>query len=352
MKLRLIYLPFLFIALMTLLTPARAEALSFSLDSIAEWGRFPRFVVNTYRWGDRFFNGYDTTYVQGAGHKFSAKLTSESWVDGYHFELPNSKQITLISDPSTSAGVYLSYLAVSVGYDVNFSQIFEGKDLSRKRFRFGFNCMLFGAEAYLIRNDGGTVMRRCGDYNHLKVNFNGLTTKLWGIDTYYFFNHRKYSEAASFNFSRVQKRSQGSFYAGFSFYSQELDFNFSGLPEILREQLPEEWPDRRYEVNTKNYAIRAGYAYNWVFKPQWVLGVSASPIIGLRKGYVSYSDSDTSFSMYNRIKASVVWNSRNHRLFFGAVAKFDMSVVNDKRTTYTGGVLSGEAVFGVRFDLW
>ena len=50
-------------------------------------GKFPRFVVNTYRWGNEFFNGYDTTYVQGTGYKFSAKITADSWMDGYSFVL-------------------------------------------------------------------------------------------------------------------------------------------------------------------------------------------------------------------------------------------------------------------------
>jgi hypothetical protein len=36
-----------------------AYAISLALDSVATWGKFPRFVVNTYRWGDKFFNGYD-----------------------------------------------------------------------------------------------------------------------------------------------------------------------------------------------------------------------------------------------------------------------------------------------------
>jgi len=40
-----------------------ARSFSFDLDSIAAMGKFPRFVVNTYRWGNEFFNGYDTTYV-------------------------------------------------------------------------------------------------------------------------------------------------------------------------------------------------------------------------------------------------------------------------------------------------
>ncbi len=47
---------------------------------------------------------------------------------------------------------------------------------------------------------------------------------------------------------------------------------------------------------------------------------------------------------------SVVWNSG--RLFAGATCKFDVAIVNDRETTYAGGVLSGEAVFGYRFNLW
>lgn len=104
-----------------------ARALSFDLDSIAQWGKFPRFVVNTYRWGDRFFNGYDTTYVAGTGYKFNAKIITESWLDGYRFVTPNNKYILMHSDPSTSVGVYLSYLALSGGYDVNVSKLMGGR---------------------------------------------------------------------------------------------------------------------------------------------------------------------------------------------------------------------------------
>lgn len=57
----------------------------------------------------------------------------------------------MTSDNSTSAGLYLTYLAVSVGYDINLSKILGGVDRSRKRFRFGFNCMLFAAEFYMSK---------------------------------------------------------------------------------------------------------------------------------------------------------------------------------------------------------
>lgn len=327
-----------------------AHAISFDLDSIASWGKFPRFCVKTYRWGSDFFNGYDTTYVQGTGYKFNAKITTDSWLDGYNFRLPDGQNIMMNSDPSTSMGLYLTYLAVSVGYDVNLSKIFTGVDRSRQRWRFGFNCMLFAAEAYVIRNDVGTTLKRFGDEKHLNIPFNGINNYTWGIDAYYFFKHKRYSEAATFNFSRVQKRSAGSFFTGISIYTQKLDFDFSTLPEQLRDQLPAHWHDYHYRVNTHNYALRAGYGYNWVFAPKWVFGVSESPVVGVRKGYVNSDIKKVSVSLYNRMKMSVVWNSG--RFFFGAIGKFDVAIVNNERTTYAGGVLSGEAVFGCRFNIW
>jgi len=121
----------IFMLVLSLLSATGARALSFNLDSIAEWGKFPRFVVNTYRWGDTFFNGYDTTFVKSTGYKFNAKLTTESWADGYSFLLPNDKYIYMLSEPSTSAGVYLTYV---------FRGTFEGdEDRSGEGQCYGWN---------------------------------------------------------------------------------------------------------------------------------------------------------------------------------------------------------------------
>ncbi len=53
----------LWLALILLLAVFQANALSLALDSIREWGKFPNFCVDVYRWGDRFFNTYDSAYV-------------------------------------------------------------------------------------------------------------------------------------------------------------------------------------------------------------------------------------------------------------------------------------------------
>lgn len=331
----------------------RADAYFFDLDTIASWGKFPRFCVNTYRWGDKFFNGYDSAYVAPTGYKFNVKTTCDSWTQAYRFQLPDNKYIFMFSEPSTSIGLYATYLAVSVGYDVNISKLFGNRETARKRWRFGFNCMLFAAEVYYIRDNGSSRIRRFGDYNnpgHYNLPFRGIDNTTWGIDAYYFFNHKKYSEAASFNFSRIQKRSQGAFYTGFSIYTQKLDFNFRELPSDLIIQLPPSWKNAHYRVNTHNYAVRLGYGYNWVFHRNWVLGVSESPIVGIRKGFVNSDIEKVSFSMYNRMKLSVCWN--HNRWFFGATGKFDLAIINDEKTNYAGAVLSAEAVAGFRFNIW
>jgi len=77
-----------------------------------------------------------------------------------------------------------------------------------------------------------------------------------------------------------------------------------------------------------------------------------SPRVGVLNCFVNSDIKKVSFSLYNRLKLSVVWNSPDHRFFFGVLGKFDVAIVNDEKTTYAGGVLSGEAVFGVRFNLW
>lgn len=327
--------------------------MSFALDSIAEWGKFPRFCVGVYRWGDKFFNTYDSTYVEGTGYKFNLKIKTESWSDFYNFNMPEDRMIVMISDPSTTIGAYLTYMAVSVGYDINVSKLVTGNERTRSRFNFGFNCSLFAAEWYYIRNDVGTSIKRFGirgEAEHLNMPFDGINTTEWALQTYYFFNHKKYSQAATFNFSKVQKRSQGSFYAGLSISTQKFNFDFGSLPSELRDQLPDSWKDYRYNVSTNNYAFRLGYGYNWAFAKHWTMGVSESPVIGWRRGIINSEFDRNSFALSNRLWLSAVWN--NKHWFAGVVGKCDVGLIYDKDHTLANALLSVEASIGYRFNIW
>ncbi|MCM1033767.1 MAG: DUF4421 domain-containing protein [Odoribacter sp.] len=343
-------LKILIVTCAAIFTPFAASAVSFDLDSIASWGKFPRFIVNTYRWGDKFFNTYDSTFVKGSGYKFNAKLTSDSFLDYYSFSLPNHTRVDMLSDPSTSVGVYLTYLAVSVGYDVNISNLFRAPTSARSRYRFGFDCSLLSAEVYIENNRVGTKIKRFGKDNDLNLPFNDIEIKAWGIDAYYFFNHKRYSQPAAFSFSKIQSKSQGSFYAGISVYSQAYDFDFNNLPIDMLNQLPQWWDNNHYRVKTLNYGIRIGYGYNWAFAPHWLLGISISPTFGIRKGFVNSEKEELDFSILSKARLSIVWNSG--RWFAGIVGKIDTAVINDRQTTFMGHDMSMSAAIGWRFNLW
>lgn len=334
----------------------QAGAFSFALDSIAAMGKVPAQAVRMYHQASTFFNGYDTTYVTPTGYRFTAKLTGEAWTQSYNFYFPESKTASLMNTPTISVGAHVNYMAVSLGYDVNVNKLFKGIDRSRQRLRLGFECMLFAVEAYWIRNHSGTTLRKFGPSDHPDhpdTHFPGVANSTWGLDAYYFFDHKHYAQAAAFSYSRIQRRSHGSFFTGLSFYREELNFNFGGLPEHYIEMLPPEWaPNYHYRVDTRNYAVRIGYGYNWVFARGWLLGVSESPVVGVSYGHVTPwvngSRRKVSMSLYNRLKFGLVWN--HHRRWFCAMSgRFDVSIISKKSTTYAGGDLDTEVMVGYRF---
>ncbi len=335
---------------------SRASAFSLALDSIAEWGRFPHFCIDVYRWGDKFFNSYDSAYVEGTGYKFNLKLKADTWSDTYRFSLPDHYRMDMRSDWCTSTGLWLTYLAVSVGYDVNVSKYFGGSDQARKRFNFKFNCALFGADLYWVTNDVGTKITRFGprgDMKHYDMPFSGINTSIFGIDTYYVLNNKRYSRAAAFNYSKIQKRSQGSFFFGFSYWNQKFDFDFSKLPEAMIKELPESWKaaDYLYSASNHNYSLCVGYGYNWVFARHWLLGVSEAPVFGIKHGYINDPNKiSNSFSLYNRTKFSIIWNNR--AWFAGLVANMENGLLYDRDHALISSVFSTEVSVGYRFNLW
>lgn len=334
----------------------RAHGFSLALDSVREWGKFPRLCVDVYRWGDRFFNTYDTAYVQGTGYKFNVKTRVETWQDRYNFALPDGYRMAMNSDPCTSTGLYVSYLAVSAGYDINVNKILGNREPARKRFRFQFNCALLSAEFYWITNDVSTRIKsfgRHGEQQHYDINFKGINTSIFGVDAYYSLNNKRYSRAAGFYYSKNQLKSQGSFFGGFSYWRQDFKFDFTQLPLNIINTLPPSWAESGYEYNVvnSNYALRLGYGYNWVFAPHWVAAVSESPIIGLKHGFINEPGNiKYSFSAYNRLQASVVWSNRHW--FAGMVGTLENGIVYDKDHSLLNSVLNLDASVGYRFNLW
>lgn len=344
------------LAITLILASGSANAFSLNLDSIATWGKFPAFCIKTYRWGDGFFNGYDKRYVEGAGYKFNVKFRSDNWIDYYNFDLPDNYRMRMLSDPSTSIGAYLTYMAVSVGYDRNISRLFGNNDKAREQFSFGFSCSLFSCNLNYIDNRQSTTINKFGPRGHtepLDLKFDGVHSKTFSVDIYYFFNHKKYSQAAAFNFSRIQRKSQGSWFAGFNYFKNTYSFDFNSLPDNIKDAMPPSWADYNYLywAKNKNYNLKVGYGYNWVFARNWLLAISESPTFGVKKGVLINPDKEkTTFSFSNITRMSIVW-SHDH-WFAGLLGELNLNLLYDKDSTFENATISGNISVGYRFNLW
>lgn len=326
------------------------NALSLALDSVAEWGKFPRFCVNVYRWGDKFFNSYDSTYVKGTGYKMNVKLRTNSWGDYSRFIIDHDNRIEMRSPATNTVGFDVTYLAVSVGYDFNINKLIGSDAPTKSRFNFDFTCALFTAGIYYLKNDGKMKLRRVGDIRVDNEPFDGVTTTSWGAEAVYFFNNKRYSYAAAFSISKLQLRSQGSFFVGFSYNNQDLSFDFSKLPSHLKPHLPEDWRERNYVVKEQTFGVKGGYAYNWVPARHFCIGVAEGIIPSISKGEQASVKPGNDFRIYNRLNLSLTWNNR--RWFAGILGKSDVALVKGGGTILANTKISVEMKLGWRFNLW
>jgi hypothetical protein len=101
------------------------------------------------------------------------------------------------------------------------------------------------------------------------------------INGYYVFNGRRYSQAAAYNQSVIQRRSAGSFLLGATWYQSSFDYSdmSNAVFMIIGHGI--------YRAKVHQGNIGVGYGYNWVPLRGLVVNVMAMP----------------TFCVYNRVKA-------------------------------------------------
>ena len=246
-------------------------------DTTIRYPKFVGFLVNVYNWGDEFFNGTDPEYVQGTGRRWKVLVKNDNWLDSYLMDFDHMN-MRMMSDIYMGAGVYVQYMAVSVGYMLDMSNIIGNKPMNHKKLELGFNCQRFNIEAFYNENTGGTYLRSFGDYKGgrlIRKEFPGLKLKQYGIHGYYFFNNREYSNGAAYSYSRIQKRSAGSFILGFGYSNLDINLDFRTLPYPLK--LFMKIPIQPYVFHYDTYNLLIGYGYNWVFKRNFLFNITALP---------------------------------------------------------------------------
>jgi len=117
--------------------------------------------------------------------------------------------------------------------------------------------------------------------------FDGVKAGITGFNAYYIFNHGRFSYPAAFSQSTIQKVSCGSWMAGLGYTKNTLELDYERLQQLIDSkmttsiQLDSALMFRKVEYN--DYSISGGYAYNWVFKKNWLFGASLQAAIAYKK---------------------------------------------------------------------
>lgn len=321
-------------------------------DTTIRYPRFAQFCVNVYNWGDRTFNSYDPDYVVGTGKKWKATVKFSNWADSYAMTLGKT-HIRMLSNVYSNVGPYLSFMAVSIGYEANLNRLISHLPARQKHWEFNFNTSLFWLHAYYTTNKDGTIIRSFSDYRdakgHTWINqpFPDLQLRNYGFDLYYFFNHRRYSQGAAYNFSKYQKRSQGSLLLGLSLSHQYIDMDLSHLPGAMLNTMPKGYPTH-YNFTYNDYCLMLGYGYNIVPSRHWVLNITALPNIGLKHCMPQTTGGRRELFSFNiKANTAAVYNLGNY--FLGIFGNIDMHWFNTSRLSFINAIISFGAHTGMRF---
>lgn len=283
-------------------------------DTTVQWPRFLGFCVDVYNWGDRIFSTTDTNYVVGTGKRWRTRIINDNWTDSYYMRFPKKFSTIMSGQLHILLGASIQYMAVSYTYSFDMSHAISGGPINYKKQEFGFNCARFSLDAYYYSNDGGTYIRTFGDYNKkkpFKIPFEGVTMSTFGIDGYYFLNGYKYSQGAAYNFSKIQKRSQGCFMLGFSYCNQDIDMDFTLLPEELKPYANTDDLEN-YRFHYHDYNFLFGYGYNCVLGSHWLFNVTVLPGIGFNHCYEDSTEGSVKlFSTGGRGMMSFTYNNGN-----------------------------------------
>ena len=136
------------------------------------------------------------------------------------------------------------------------------------------------------------------------------------INGYYVFNGRRYSQAAAYNQSVIQRRSAGSFLLGATWYQSSFDYADiqNAVFMIIGHGI------YRAKVHQANLGI--GYGYNWVPLRGLVVNVMAMPTVGIYNRVKAYKyETNYDLSPEEPVDAYGDWNEETRRWANGKTHK-------------------------------
>ena len=287
-----------------------------------------RYTGETIQKVGKHINAIDTNYISPNLYNLAFMLEHSTWYE--HYKLGTDKngypqRLSFSPNLGTKLGIYFGWRWIFLGYTFDIEDLFGGNKDKPKKKEMSLNIYSskFGIDLYYRKTGSDFKLRSHEGFylnNQFKdIHFDGLESSIKGLNAYWIFNHKKFSYPAAYSQSTNQRKSAGSFMAGFSYSQHKISFDHEKLPESMDNQLN---PNLRFsKIKYSDYSLGFGYGYNWVFAKNWVSNLSLLPGIGYKKSKIDDNDfkdehwiKDINFNLITR--AAIVYNDSKY--FVGA----------------------------------
>jgi hypothetical protein len=242
----------------------------------------------------REFNAIDTTFIAPNLYNLAFMLETSTWSERYRLGTTGSsaprQSLTLSPDASFKLGVYFGWRWIFLGYTFDVQDLFGGhKDkVKKKEWALNLYSSKFGVDLYYRKTGSDFKLRDVSGFDLPATlrdePFDGLESRIKGLNAYWIFNYKRFSYPAAYSQSTNQRRSAGSMMAGFSYSQHTVLFDPDRLPAVLGSQLDASLHFRK--VRYSDYGLTVGYGYNWVFARHWLANVSLLPTVAYKKSRI------------------------------------------------------------------
>jgi len=288
---------------------------------------------------------YDTNYVVRPEGKLTLKFRLNQTGNTFHAKGTVNDiyaKADLHTSHKTTVSIGASYRGISASLAVNpakMSGSYKDYELNlnyySSRISLDFSYQRSESLAGDMSRDGRLSTLESGD----------LTMKVVNLAGYYTFNHRRFSYPAAFTQSYIQRRSAGSWLAGFSYQG--------GTIETTDELKARNQNASEVSLEIGHIGIGGGYGYNWVLGKRWLLHFSMLPtfvVYNRNKMTINGEVKEAQRMRFNMIfneRAAVVYQF-SPRYFAGATLVMNNSVFDDKVVVVNQNKWRARAFFGVR----
>ena len=295
---------------------------------------------------DRYYRSpYDTNYVVRPGGRLTLKLRMNQTGNDFHARGTvndiDSKADLSTSHKTTFAVVGI-YRGIGVGMAVNpykWSGLYKDYEFNLNYYSSSLSLDFSYQRSESLAGD----IERGGIDSRLESG--DVTMKVLNLAGYYTFNHRRFSFPAAFTQSYIQRRSAGSWLAGFSYQGGSIE-----TTDGLKARNPNA---SDVKINVGHIGIGGGYGYNWVLGRRWLLHFSMLPtfvVYNRNKMTVNGDEKKARYMRFNMIfneRAAVVYNF-SPRYFAGATLVMNNSVFDDDVVVVNQNKWRARAFVGLR----